>query len=116
MPRARAVTSWRSSVTRFSFALPYNPLVRIWPVHNPLPRTPITVDDDEQQRTANTMSLPQTQRDISENPKAGAVTDPINQQQKDADGRLAITLADAVFVVNNEKGHGGGRGSARGWT
>ena len=38
------------------------------------------------------------------------------QQQKDADGRLAITLADAVFVVNNEKGHGGGRGSARGWT
>ncbi|TFK94894.1 hypothetical protein K466DRAFT_657408 [Polyporus arcularius HHB13444] len=38
------------------------------------------------------------------------------QQQKDADGRLAITLADAVFVVNNEKGHGGGRGAARGWT
>ena len=38
------------------------------------------------------------------------------QAQKDDDGRLAITLRDAVFVVNNEKGHGGGRGAARGWT
>lgn len=38
------------------------------------------------------------------------------QAQKDDDGRLAVTLRDAVFVVNNEKGHGGGRGSARGWT
>ncbi|TBU42691.1 transcription initiation factor TFIID component TAF4 family-domain-containing protein [Dichomitus squalens] len=38
------------------------------------------------------------------------------QAQKDDDGRLAVTLRDAVFVVNNEKGHGGGRGAARGWT
>ena len=38
------------------------------------------------------------------------------QAQRDDDGRLAVTLRDAVFVVNNEKGHGGGRGSARGWT
>ena len=38
------------------------------------------------------------------------------QQAKEADGRLAVTLHDAIFVVNNEKGHGGGRGAARGWT
>ncbi|KAI1794995.1 transcription initiation factor TFIID component TAF4 family-domain-containing protein [Ganoderma leucocontextum] len=38
------------------------------------------------------------------------------QAQRDDDGRLAVTLRDAVFVVNNEKGHGGGRGAARGWT
>ncbi|KAH9854892.1 transcription initiation factor TFIID component TAF4 [Lenzites betulinus] len=36
--------------------------------------------------------------------------------QKDDDGRLAVTLRDAIFVVENEKGHGGGRGAARGWT
>ncbi|KAI0751170.1 transcription initiation factor TFIID component TAF4 family-domain-containing protein [Daedaleopsis nitida] len=38
------------------------------------------------------------------------------QQQKDNDSRLAVILKDAIFVVNNEKGHGGGRGAARGWT
>lgn len=38
------------------------------------------------------------------------------QPQKDADGRMAVTLADAVFVVTNEKGHGGGRGAAKVWT
>ncbi|KAI8989862.1 transcription initiation factor TFIID component TAF4 [Trametes punicea] len=38
------------------------------------------------------------------------------QQQKEDDGRLAITLRDAIFVIENEKGHGGGRGAARGWT
>ncbi|EJD07781.1 uncharacterized protein FOMMEDRAFT_16402 [Fomitiporia mediterranea MF3/22] len=31
------------------------------------------------------MSLPTAPRDISENPQAGAVTDPVNKQQKDAD-------------------------------
>ncbi|KAI0758186.1 transcription initiation factor TFIID component TAF4 family-domain-containing protein [Fomes fomentarius] len=38
------------------------------------------------------------------------------QQQKDVDGRTAITLHDAIFVVNNERGHGGGRGAAKAWT
>ena len=38
------------------------------------------------------------------------------QQQKETDGRMAVTLADAVFVVSNEKGHGGGRGAAKVWT
>ncbi|OSC97963.1 hypothetical protein PYCCODRAFT_1447748 [Trametes coccinea BRFM310] len=38
------------------------------------------------------------------------------QQSKEEDGRLSVTLRDAIFVVENEKGHGGGRGAARGWT
>ncbi|KAI0355455.1 hypothetical protein OH77DRAFT_1496162 [Trametes cingulata] len=38
------------------------------------------------------------------------------QQQQQDDGRLAVTLRDAIFVIENEKGHGGGRGAARGWT
>ncbi|OCH94472.1 hypothetical protein OBBRIDRAFT_121415 [Obba rivulosa] len=32
------------------------------------------------------------------------------------DSRRAITLRDAMFVIENERGHGGGRGSAQGWT
>ncbi|OJT15488.1 Transcription initiation factor TFIID subunit 4 [Trametes pubescens] len=39
-----------------------------------------------------------------------------SQQQREDDGRMAVTLRDAIFVVENEKGHGGGRGAARGWT
>ncbi|KAI0638629.1 transcription initiation factor TFIID component TAF4 [Trametes polyzona] len=38
------------------------------------------------------------------------------QQQKEDDGRLAVTLRDAIFVIEAERGHGGGRGAARGWT
>ena len=32
------------------------------------------------------------------------------------DNRRTITLKDAIFVVERERGHGGGRGAARGWT
>jgi Transcription initiation factor TFIID component TAF4 family len=32
------------------------------------------------------------------------------------DSRRAITLKDAIFVIEQERGHGGGRGAARGWT
>lgn len=35
---------------------------------------------------------------------------------KDEDKRRAVTLRDAMFVIERERGHGGGRGSARGWT
>jgi len=35
---------------------------------------------------------------------------------KEEDQRRSITLRDAMFVIEKEKGHGGGRGSARGWT
>jgi hypothetical protein len=31
------------------------------------------------------------------------------------DTRTAVTLRDAIFVVEKERGHGGGRGAARGW-
>ncbi|KAJ7211347.1 transcription initiation factor TFIID component TAF4 family-domain-containing protein [Mycena pura] len=40
----------------------------------------------------------------------GAYTPPV------ADQRLPITVRDAMFVVEKERGHGGGRGAARGWT
>lgn len=32
------------------------------------------------------------------------------------DKRRPITLRDAMFVIEKERGHGGGRGSAKGWT
>ena len=32
------------------------------------------------------------------------------------DKRRPVTLRDALFVIEKERGHGGGRGSARGWT
>lgn len=35
---------------------------------------------------------------------------------RDEDNRRAVTLRDAMFVIERERGHGGGRGSARGWT
>jgi hypothetical protein len=34
----------------------------------------------------------------------------------DADQRMPITIRDAMFVIEKERGHGGGRGAARGWT
>ncbi|KAJ7449261.1 transcription initiation factor TFIID component TAF4 family-domain-containing protein [Mycena latifolia] len=34
----------------------------------------------------------------------------------DADPRMPITIRDAMFAVEKERGHGGGRGAARGWT
>lgn len=36
--------------------------------------------------------------------------------QKEDDPRQVVTLKDALFVIEQEKGHGGGKGSARGWT
>ena len=32
------------------------------------------------------------------------------------DTRTTITIRDAMFVIEKERGHGGGRGAARGWT
>ncbi|KAJ7694790.1 transcription initiation factor TFIID component TAF4 [Mycena rosella] len=34
----------------------------------------------------------------------------------DADQRMPISIRDAMFAVEKERGHGGGRGAARGWT
>lgn len=39
-----------------------------------------------------------------------------SQMQDEKDMRRAITMRDALFVIEKERGHGGGRGSARGWT
>ncbi|KAF7968243.1 hypothetical protein HWV62_31579 [Athelia sp. TMB] len=33
----------------------------------------------------------------------------------ESDTRLPVTLRDAMFVIEKERGHGGGRGAARGW-
>lgn len=32
------------------------------------------------------------------------------------DNRTPITMRDAMFVIEKERGHGGGRGAAKGWT
>jgi hypothetical protein len=29
---------------------------------------------------------------------------------------MLITMRDAMFAIEKERGHGGGRGSARGWS
>lgn len=36
-------------------------------------------------------------------------------QAAEEDDRMLVTMRDAMFVVERERGHGGGRGSARGW-
>jgi Transcription initiation factor TFIID component TAF4 family len=36
-------------------------------------------------------------------------------QAEEEDTRALITMRDAMFVIEKERGHGGGRGAARGW-
>ncbi|KAJ3916566.1 transcription initiation factor TFIID component TAF4 family-domain-containing protein [Lentinula edodes] len=38
------------------------------------------------------------------------------QEIVEGDTRTAITMRDAMFVIEKERGHGGGRGAAKGWT
>ncbi|KAF8549857.1 hypothetical protein OG21DRAFT_1420636 [Imleria badia] len=38
-----------------------------------------------------------------------------SNQATEEDDRMLVTMRDAMFVVEKERGHGGGRGSARGW-
>ncbi|KAJ8585890.1 hypothetical protein M405DRAFT_853520 [Rhizopogon salebrosus TDB-379] len=45
--------------------------------------------------------------------KKGSPTSP---QTGEDDNRLAVTMRDAMFIIEKEKGHGGGRGAARGWS
>ncbi|KAF7303004.1 Transcription initiation factor TFIID subunit 4 [Mycena kentingensis (nom. inval.)] len=47
--------------------------------------------------------------------KAAAAASPAPTPVEE-DARMAITLRDAQFVVEKERGHGGGKGSSRGWT
>ncbi|KAF8806090.1 hypothetical protein BYT27DRAFT_6639555 [Phlegmacium glaucopus] len=37
------------------------------------------------------------------------------QTSSEEDTRTSVTMRDAMFVVEKERGHGGGRGAARGW-
>ena len=36
-------------------------------------------------------------------------------QTMEEDTRTSVTMRDAMFVIEKERGHGGGRGAARGW-
>jgi hypothetical protein len=36
-------------------------------------------------------------------------------QAMEDDDRLVVTMREAMFVIEKERGHGGGRGAARGW-
>jgi len=47
---------------------------------------------------------------------AGGVGAAGNGQAESAVMLTRITMRDAMFVIDRERGHGGGRGSARGWT
>lgn len=38
------------------------------------------------------------------------------EESLEHDTRTIITMRDAMFVIEKERGHGGGRGAARGWT
>jgi hypothetical protein len=42
-------------------------------------------------------------------------TTPSQAATEEEDTRTVITMRDAMFVVEKERGHGGGRGAARGW-
>ena len=37
------------------------------------------------------------------------------QTSTEEDTRASVTMRDAMFVIEKERGHGGGRGAARGW-
>ncbi len=37
-------------------------------------------------------------------------------KEKAEDTRMLVVLRDVMFVIERERGHGGGKGSARGWT
>ncbi|EIW76401.1 hypothetical protein CONPUDRAFT_64243 [Coniophora puteana RWD-64-598 SS2] len=45
-----------------------------------------------------------------------STTKPATAKGSEDDARMAITMRDAMFVIENERGHGGGRGAALGWT
>ncbi|KAE9407797.1 hypothetical protein BT96DRAFT_971170 [Gymnopus androsaceus JB14] len=45
-----------------------------------------------------------------------STTPEITLQEEKEDTRTAITMRDAMFVIQKERGHGGGRGAAKGWT
>ncbi|KAG0698688.1 transcription initiation factor TFIID component TAF4 family-domain-containing protein [Suillus ampliporus] len=49
-------------------------------------------------------------------PYIGKKGSPTSPQIGDDDDRMPVTMRDAMFAIEKERGHGGGRGSARGWS
>lgn len=49
-------------------------------------------------------------------PYLGGKKSPTSPQTGEDDDRMSITMRDAMFAIEKERGHGGGRGSARGWS
>lgn len=49
-------------------------------------------------------------------PYMGGKKSPTSPQTGEDDDRMSITMRDAMFAIEKERGHGGGRGSARGWS
>ncbi|KAG1737519.1 transcription initiation factor TFIID component TAF4 family-domain-containing protein [Suillus paluster] len=45
--------------------------------------------------------------------KKGSPTSPLTGEDDD---RMLVTMREAMFAIEKERGHGGGRGSARGWS
>ena len=66
-------------------------------------------------KSAGTASTP-AQQSGSGWSKAYQTVKKKEQTPVEEDHRRAVTLRDAIFVVERERGHGGGRGAARGWT
>ncbi|KAH6912478.1 hypothetical protein BKA70DRAFT_1397638 [Coprinopsis sp. MPI-PUGE-AT-0042] len=67
------------------------------------------------EKAANTWVRPYKKPTL---PTPATTTTPEAQQKTDGEdpNKVTLTLRDAMFVVEKERGHGGGRGSARGWT
>ncbi|KAF7337641.1 Transcription initiation factor TFIID subunit 4 [Mycena sanguinolenta] len=66
--------------------------------------------------TPSTTTTPPPPRRLLRRQPVGAGRVPPPPEPVEEDTRTAITLRDAQFVVEKERGHGGGRGSGKGWT
>ncbi|KAF8076861.1 transcription initiation factor TFIID component TAF4 family-domain-containing protein [Lyophyllum atratum] len=69
--------------------------------------TPVTTTTLAQGGGANTWARPYVPAKKSETPTATA--------EEEEDTRTLVTMRDAMFVIEKERGHGGGKGAARGW-
>ncbi|KAJ4477148.1 transcription initiation factor TFIID component TAF4 family-domain-containing protein [Lentinula aciculospora] len=49
-------------------------------------------------------------------PVTKKTTETTSQESVEEDAKTAVTMRDAMFVIEKERGHGGGRGAAKGWT
>lgn len=63
--------------------------------------------------TTNTATTSQSAASSWVRPYVSTTRQNSSKEEKDEDSRRKITLRDALFVLEKERGHGGGRGSAR---